>query len=431
MTDLYLSVDVGGSGSKVIFQLASSDEPEYLMFSPEVEPINRASLDNYFTYQGWVGSPAPEQQVWLEVNQKCFVLGPFAQCFDPEDRIFELKYENALYKVLAIIGLIRQKHSLNTRKKLKVQLALLLPWDEYSDRQRFRERLETMLKEYTFRGEKQKVILEKFVCYPEGGGLALTRIKLQGTDWLRDKRLGVLMFGHRNVTALYFEQGALKKGDSPRLGFVQFLDTVVEMKSGLDRDSLAKAIFEGMSSSQTDIYVTRNVFEYGLGQTKKALTQHPDWAELDSIKALATAKDPLLRSGEVADLVSGIEVATASYWEKLEKWLNKVLPRQLDEVVISGGAAHYLEPELEDYFNCQPSLEREPMGGRWTGEYKRRDWENHFTPIVWGAGIQKQVERLFDITRKDSELALGFRLIDVFGLFDFLVELSEENETNA
>jgi hypothetical protein len=45
---------------------------------------------------GWIGSPSPEQQLWVEWNDRMVVLGDFATCFDPQDHIKELKYENVL-----------------------------------------------------------------------------------------------------------------------------------------------------------------------------------------------------------------------------------------------------------------------------------------------------------------------------------------------
>ncbi|WP_272819085.1 hypothetical protein [Scytonema hofmannii] len=58
------------------------------------------------------------------------------------------------------------------------------------------------------------------------------------------KQLGVLMFGHRNTTTLYFDRGQLKLGDSPLLGFANMLDMVIEMTSSLDRERLASGIFK-------------------------------------------------------------------------------------------------------------------------------------------------------------------------------------------
>lgn len=206
-----------------------------------------------------------------------------------------------------------------------------------------------MLAGFQVRKTALKVSLERFLCRPEGGGLAAVRIKQQGIDWLRSKQLGVLMFGHRNTTALYFDRGQLKLGDSPLLGFANMLDMVVEMTSGLDRERLAGAIFSARYALKNEIYSAD--YKY---------TRYPNWVASPSIKTLASAKDPNLRASEIQDIGNAIKTATESYWDKLQRWMNRVLPTELDEVIIGGGAAYHVEPELENYFNCKPYITHIP-----------------------------------------------------------------------
>jgi hypothetical protein len=40
------------------------------------------------TRLGWIGSPSPDQQLWVVWNSRVVVLGDFALLFDPQDRIF-------------------------------------------------------------------------------------------------------------------------------------------------------------------------------------------------------------------------------------------------------------------------------------------------------------------------------------------------------
>ena len=55
-----------------------------------------------------MSNPSPIRQAYLKVNQQTFVVGYFASKFDPEDRLQEIKYENALYKTLAAVGVIAE-----------------------------------------------------------------------------------------------------------------------------------------------------------------------------------------------------------------------------------------------------------------------------------------------------------------------------------
>jgi hypothetical protein len=69
------------------------------------------------------------------------------------------------------------------------------------------EQLRIMLAGFQVRNKDLKVNLLRFLCRPEGGGLAAVRIKKQGVDWLRGLKLGVLMFGHRNTRRAIFFGG--------------------------------------------------------------------------------------------------------------------------------------------------------------------------------------------------------------------------------
>ena len=140
MTSLSLVVDTGGSQTKIIFQTPEMDSPEYMLMPPEVEQISQKQFDRYKERIGWLGSPSAQQQAWFTVGEQLWVVGAFAGEFDPEDRLLEKKYENALYKVLAAVGVIAQKLQIS-RRKLSVHLALLLPWQEFNDRKAFEEQL--------------------------------------------------------------------------------------------------------------------------------------------------------------------------------------------------------------------------------------------------------------------------------------------------
>jgi hypothetical protein len=59
----------------------------------------------------------------------------------------------------------------------------------------------------------------------------------------------------------------------------------------------------------------------------------------------------------------------AEYGDKLEWWLNWLLPTKLDEVIFGSVAAYHFELELEIYFNCEVTTSYE-SGSSW-GSQKR------------------------------------------------------------
>ena len=408
---LYISIDTGGSQTKIIYQFHTWEKPSYLLMPPGVEQISTEQLKRYQETLGWVGHPTAEQQAWLEWEDSIYVVGEFASKFAPQDRIKERKYENALYKVLAAIGVILDKCKVVSKKKLNIYLALVFPWNEYNDRNRFSEQLKLMFKSFKFRGESRKLSLSHFLCRPEGGGLAAIRIKQQGIEWLQSRNLAVLMFGHRNVSLIYLEKGTLKYGDSPLLGFSLMLDEVCSRVSGLEREQLASAIFKGIYEAESDIYTTYR-------------TLHPKWINLKSIKALVTANNPTLREGELRDIAKSIEVTTLNYWETLKKWLDKNLPTLPNEVIIGGGAATFIEPELEAYFNCSNSSR--DIKGRRPPQYKWEDSKRPHSDMFWATDIEKQIEQIFNLRYTHNEQYLTQRLIDSFGMLDQLKETIAE-----
>ncbi|MEN9521613.1 MAG: hypothetical protein RLZZ381_4201 [Cyanobacteriota bacterium] len=425
MSILYVCVDPGGSQTKIIYQLPRDEKPRYLLMAPFVEEISEGNLQRYLDKESKMSNPAAIRQAYLEVNQRTFVVGYLASKFDPEDRLPEIKYENALYKALAAVGVIAELNGLKS-KKISLQLAVLLPWNEYEDRSKFYQKLKEYLDDFVFRGQSYSVKLDKFICRPEGGGLAAIHTKKQGKEWQQNSKLGILMFGHRNITALNFEYGDLT-GDSPLIGFSKFLDNVIERTSGLDRDRIAAAIFQGLESTKTREYKTVR---------SASQTFYPSWSDLNAIQTLANAKDEDLRQQEITDVCEAIDIATEEYWSIVSKWLNRMFPDDLSEVVISGGASRFLEPSLERYFNCRHIYEEN--GSSYyssyirTGEYQPLEAAWHFTPMVWGAGLTKEIAEILELDGgKEAENSLSYRLIDAYGLFDLLLSKSQTKSKNS
>ena len=414
MIDLYVCGDMGSSQTKILYQDAKASEPSYLLMPPHVEQVSAAALNRFFANRGWLGVTTPMQQAWITVDKQHFVVGAFAEEFDPADRLHELKYENALYKVLSIIGIIVQTLNLPTSQPLNVKLAVLLPWDEYSDRSRFLDRLQSMVSSFQFRKQVIQVKLQQLICRPEGGGLAELWREKMGAEWFDNQKIAVLMFGHRNTSALVSDNGSLKLGESPRYGFSVLLDQIMMMKSGLNRDILAAAIFSGMQSAQVK-------------RSTHVFAKHPDWQKLDDIRSLATARDNALKEAEIADIIYAINVATADYWDKIKRWLDRILPKDLREVIVAGGAAPFLEPELEEYFNCSPhynSLTNE------FSYYTSRIPSQHQTDIIWGTNLGKEVDNLLKVKWRQNDI-FTHRLVDAFGLFNFMLLKASEASQQA
>jgi Actin like proteins N terminal domain len=410
MTDLFVAIDVGGSSTKIMYKSQAMQSAEYWAMSPEVEPISQRQLDRFLEQQAGLGKPRCYQQAWLSIDDQVWAVGQLAKQFMPEDRIQEKKYENALYKVLAVIGVILEDDGLAAERVLKLRLAMVLPMDEFGDRKRLQEQLLLMLKSFGFRGNRYKVKLEEFICRPEGAGLMAFYLQKFPKDFA-SKKVGFLMLGHRNVTGLRFESGELKASDSPLLGFASVLSQVVAATSGIQPQPLCETLFEAQQQAAPKIY-----------QPFKTL--HPNWVTLPAMQALITVKQPALRKAEIAELGRAIEEAIQDYWERMERWLQKMFPGSLKTVVIGGGAAPLLQPELERFFNCPPR--RQPNAyASYGGDWETFDRDRLTTNIHWWTSLPTCAH---DTLHKDEILSQFWqdgRSIDVRGLFSLLMEGQE------
>lgn len=411
MTSIYLSVDTGYSDTKVGYRLKREDRCRYFLMSPKVSKITLAKLSDHREQKGWLGIPAPERQSWLELEkQEIIAVGSMAKEFDsiysrakPE----KPKYESALYKVLAAIGVVVQKHQLSSRKKIKLYLAVLLPCNEYSTRFLFQETLLSICSSYKFRGQTIKVKCEEFVCRPEGGGLALARLNLKNEEWFVRQKLGILMLGSRNLTGLYFEYGELKVAESPLMGFSYLINDIVKQTSGLTSERLTEAIFQGLRKVRRK-YADRN-----------GCQNRPVWGELEAIQSLATAFEPSLRSGEIIYIAKVIERVTQDWEEKIGSWLGEVFPANLTEISISGGSLPFFAPMLEQHFNCSIYSEQP----------KSLSSEGQSVPIYLGAGIVPEVEKTLQLKSREAvEQALSFRLIDCYAVLAHLIAENYQEE---
>jgi hypothetical protein len=374
MSDLTLTFDPGSSLSKVIYNLADG-RPRLLLMEPEVIELSLSSIDAHLRTRGSLGITRPEDDVWLQCvdSQQCQVVGYLARQFLAAVRMNEVKYERALYKVLAAVGAIVQHMDLP--RKFSIAISALLPYGEYQNAQRFQQLLKQQLKNYSFRGERLQIKLAAFECRPEGGGLAMARVMQNGAEWFQQQTLAVLMFGHRNASLLLFERGKLAIGNTTDLGFHQLVDKVLNRTSGQSADSLTSAI-------------------YSIGNQIA-----PDNPQLQH---LVKTRSPTEQKLEREQIVTAILTAREEYWSRLQDWLDTILPN-VTEVIISGGAALYLHDELENYFNR--------------------------TSTYWGTDLQRRLQDLVGLdyrsNRPDAE-ALSFRLIDVFGMYcDFVEQLAE------
>ena len=368
MADVAIAFDPGASLAKSVYQVKGAKGCHVLTFLPEVAiGLQRGSIESHLSSRLGLGTFSPEQEAWVSCQGQCAAVGELAREFLATYQMDSLKYESALYSILVAVGAIAFRYRLT---KFSVSIAVLLPYGQYRTKERLEELLKTSLKAFEFRGTKLRVRLDEFICHPEGGGLVAARMKERGKEWFRASHIAVCMFGHRNTSVLLFKQGRLAKGETTQLGFYQLPSKVIDRTAGQEMDSLTRVIYE----MGKDIAVTAP----GLNQLVKSTVESNTRLEKQ-------------------ELVSAITLARNEYWQRLEGWLQKTLPLDVGEVILSGGAALYLLSELKSYFS-----------GR---------------SVYWGTELHNRVQQELGLDYRSGDPnkeALAFRLCDVYALFEHL-----------
>lgn len=355
MSPLKLAVDPGGSFLKCFYTLESF-KPELLLMEPEVATVPLESLQAY--EQSKIGNSSPENSAWIEYQNSFQAVGFLARKrFNADLQLQRRKFELALPKVLAMVGAISNKHDLPNNSS--IQLGILLPWGEYQDRALFQQLITQALADYKFKGQPKSFKLDAFVCLPEGGGI-LTRGRAPGSS-IKDQTIAVIMLGYRDTSILVIERGEMSKGKTEPLGFSKMIESVMSQTSGLNPHQLTAVICKAGRNINT-----------------KALEE------------LAMV-DAAYKEHEITTIKNAITNGRKEYWMMLSNWLKLQVPRDVDEVIIGGGTAHYFRSQLNNLFST--------------------------TKVNWCDHLETQITDNFSQVAAKS---LQYRLTDVYGLFFYL-----------
>lgn len=331
---LRLGFDPGRSATKVIYQIDQCPV-QLMLMEPEVIALPTDLVQEDETNRFNSATLLPEKRAWVQLrgDANCHLVGWLAREYQAFPRFDQLKYEEAVVKFLAVVGVITQRESLPD--KFAVEAAVLLPYNEFKNHHRLKDQIERTLKNYQFRGQRLKASLDRFFCSPEGGGLAWELINAQGEEWFYQKTVCVLMLGHGNMSCLTFRHGNIDPSHSQtnRLGFVHLLDRVAIRSAGLDRDAIAETIF-------------------AIGGEADA--NHP------LVRTLVRATHDENIEPEVLELCQAIQLARTEYWTLTKNWIDSILPSSLDALVIGGGNAQYLKAELSTYLSWADPMWSQP-----------------------------------------------------------------------
>jgi hypothetical protein len=363
--DLIATDDLGSSSTRSIFR-SKDGNPSLLMMPPEVIEISRESLDLYKS--GRTSTADPHNEAWIQYKGHHYAVGflakrEFGACMNYK----AVKYENAIRKILATVGAIAAKERLPNR--FRVALGTLLPRIEYENRAVFERGLSEALSDFSFRDRHYSVELEHFLCRPEGGGLIWSRSYKLGAS-ARSMVIVGLMLGYRDASVEIIDHG-VASGVSSKLGQLSMIQRVMSRTSGQEEQNLLEAIYQAGST------ISPQKFRH-----------------------LVCSESREFAAEEELQIAEAVKVSRNDYWRRLLEWLKSVLPGKIDLVVIGGGTAEYLRPELEKHFRG--------------------------TSLSWAAELEEDVRLAFNIPESENHLCM--RLTDVYGLFRLLYQQVNPSE---
>lgn len=306
-------IDLGSSGTKTIFNNGESLTP--FQCPPLVADLPPSEL-SIIEAQGQQFGTGLESIGYIQLapDEPAFALGEDAQGRPNKSTGNLPKSALAHVRALGVIGEFAYQCELDY---LKLDVGIALPFSEYLADYRTLTSKIMSHQTFTYRGRDISLEFDQVKVLPEAAGLVQWRkVELAQTGAKQNKTFAVLMFGHRDLSFLLFRDGKPPQGEpsgTEHLGYQKFL----------------MAISRDLPCNSDDPFL------------------------YDAIVSGASRVSFPSRPGEIYPLADRVERAKAYYWDlvryRLDEWLAAVDIAHY-EVLLSGGVALQLEPELDEYF---------------------------------------------------------------------------------
>ena len=313
---IVVTFDAGTSDSKIIARFRSAEYPfdvveRYFVVSPFVRVLTPHSYRERLEYaedaMGTSGilsyiDPSNNERVYWEVGETAARPGLLP--------VGDRKFENLLAKILGFLGyLVTQE--IDKTEKVELDLGILLSLDEIGDRSILAQWLRQILQPdvgFDYNGVPiRNVQIKTMNCKPEGYGVFKEYSSTHQTT-------GVLVIGHSDSSWLFFERGLLNNKLSTTLPETGMHDFIRELSFPISYErTAAKVLAEAGSSLNPQVLAQ-------LTQTKGDF--------------------------EIQQLQKAIQEAKPQYWASRRSQLKFLGDVNVDQVLVSGGTAHYFATEL-------------------------------------------------------------------------------------
>lgn len=360
-----LTIDPGVSDTKAIWRVTPF-KPELLMMSPEVLEVSPEEINFYKSRR--ITTPEPENESWVEYGESLYAVGFLAQnIFDARVAFTQPKYECAIAKVLAAVGVMAIKEALP--ETFDLALAIPLPYSEWADRKKFERDVSTALSKFSFCDKTLSVNLKVFISVPEGGGHVMSKGQKLGSTF-NQKKIVSCMWGYRDISIIQFDKGVIS-GQTEPLGFFKLIEMVQSRISGYSSRQRERILLETIHSVGKDI-------------------------KSKNFKHLALSTNTTRKSEEAEQIAEVVRACRGEYWGKVTRFFRSNIHVDSDEIILGGGSPDYYRDELRTF-----------CAGNFPNSH-----------LSWGAELEEDVRVSFNISQKSKSLCA--RLTDAYGLSNFL-----------
>lgn len=359
--NVIMTIDMGGSKTKIVVQSLSDNSPQVLLMDSQLADVGKLSLDSVPTDgrnsdRAWVGFASNND----DNEYIYYAVGALARNrFGGLPQLHELKYELALPKILAAIWLARAELALPS--KFNLFLSVLLPSGEMSDKDILKSRIIKAATTFETPDGKLNIKLAACEVSSEGSGIYTYRKSVLG-DKFYDRRQLYVMLGFRNASAFVVRGGVVEPGITSDFGMYWMLDLLATRVSGLDKNNPVTSEIIANSVHSPELL--------------KKLSRKRSQQDIDT---------------DFESITTAVTITKDEYVRAVVRWLksvggefdvNAVCPQ--DEIVFCGGTAEYLRGELDKHYAS--------------------------TELVWHGGVSVPSEF-------ESKLG-GYRLADVWSLHE-------------
>lgn len=243
MPNYQIYVDLGMSGTKV--SLCDGVTFQSYLCPPRVADLPPLELQ-ILRDQGTGFGGGLESGAYLQVGDAAYALAEDAEGRSNKTTAMLRKSTLAHLRILGAIGEMAHRFKVS---RLKLDIGVALPFDEYLAEQQEVTRRLSETRSLVYRGQPIELEPGVIKVLPEGAGLVQWR-KLQALHRGEpvDRTYVVVLVGYRDLTFLVFRQGKPPTGEpsgTVRLGYLEYLQSIAQGMCKPDNPYLFDALLKG------------------------------------------------------------------------------------------------------------------------------------------------------------------------------------------